>query len=106
MPGSVPIVAMNKRDDNTHVMTSDTDEDMMKEDDGPDLADEAPQDVTNIDSFGLSDTEPIVMDDLGSHEVVRVAAEESSDAAEDQVDKDIMEDNTGLPLGEWVNLPR
>ena len=106
MPVGVPIVAMNNRGDNMPMMTSDMDEDIIEEDYGPGLACEEPEDVTDIDTFGLNDTEPAVMDDLGLHNVVNAAAEEPSDASEEHTDEDIMEDNTELTLGDWVNLPR
>ena len=54
----------------------------------------------------MNDTKPVVMDKLGLHEEVNAKTEEPSDATEEQVDDDIMEDNAGLLLGECVNLPR
>ena len=106
MPGGVPIVAMNKRGDIMPMMASDMVEGMMEEDDGLGLADEDPDDATGVDTFGLNDTKPVVMDDLELHEEVSAAAKKSSDAVEDQADEDVMEGSAGLPLGEWVNLPR
>ena len=87
-------------------MASDIDEDIMEKDDGPGLADEEPDDVTNMCPFGLNDTELVVMDDLGLHEMVSATAEKSSDVVEEQADEDIMGHNAGLSLGEWFNLPR
>ena len=106
IPRGVSIFATSKRGDNMTVMTSDTDEDIMEEDNWLALADEVTEDVTDTDPFGLKDTEQMVMDDLGLHDVVSTSAEEPSDAAEEQVDKDIMDDNSRLPLGEWINLQR
>ena len=88
------------------MMTSDIDEGMMEEDDGPVLVDEEHENATDIVPFGLNDAKPVVMDNLGLHEEVNAKTEEPSDATEEQVDDDIMEDNAGLLLGECVNLPR
>ena len=106
MPGDVHIIVMNKRGENVHVMISGMDEDMMEEDDGTSLADEAPDDMPGMCPFCLNDAKPMIMDDLGSHEVVDTVAKELSDAVEEQADEEIVDDNAGLPLGEWVNLPR
>ena len=47
------------------------------------------------------------MGELGLHdEVVSATEEEPELVAEDQVDEDDIEDNTGLPSGQCANLPR